>query len=612
MASDEDTVKNIAYLSQYIEESRGHVAILEEELERTRQEFTVQLNALNGAVERIELEKATLQKEVLVLRDTLRVKQERVADSVNEAENISLRQEIAALQTQLKADNSVDVDLLLSEKSALKEETVRLREELRLRTERSAQLPRLESENTSLRHELVGLRHVLKVKQETPSETRLSETNVAEVQRQLDEERVQKETLQIKCSSLYAQVKQSADLAAKTLRERVDSLKELAQMRIESGKVKSDLERVRLMCDEVTEANSARAAGQAALIEASDTAIMALKTENAGLTEQLSVSSTKISKAKTKYKKAKADKEALQQMLNEVTQGPRVDERMDDDLTAIPEAPGELRNGDPGNEPREGHHIHQKNEHQSGDSAVGEGSDDVIAENPRQILGREELLEEYRHRFASSSGGRTLPALRELSVFRNTSSYLAEVGTNHSSFHSKFLYLPGRLVTIWGGNYAVIGPTHRYDRTASRWIEASDPQLFDGSTHELFIKTKKKIRYMGTYKCLDLRHLHLRGINSADAGDKAIIKSLALGVPRPRKQETLLRQCYPDGVIKVHILGLRFVGFNQTLYDSLRNKYVAGAKPGPVVSKRKAEEEGVEAVKWYRIRKRQKTEASPA
>ncbi|KAJ7679506.1 hypothetical protein DFH06DRAFT_1166757 [Mycena polygramma] len=136
MASDEDTVKNIAYLSQYIEESHGRVTTLEEALENTRQESTARLNALNGKVRRSESEKSALQKEVLVLRDTLRVKQERVSDLGHEAENISLRTEIAALQDRLKAESSVDVAQLQSKTAVLKEETVRLREELRLTTER--------------------------------------------------------------------------------------------------------------------------------------------------------------------------------------------------------------------------------------------------------------------------------------------------------------------------------------------------------------------------------------------------------------------------------------------------------------------------------------------
>ncbi|KAJ7679509.1 hypothetical protein DFH06DRAFT_1166763 [Mycena polygramma] len=631
MASDEDTVNNIAYLSQYIEESRGRVAILEEELETTRQESTVQLNALNDKVRRSESDKLALQKEVLVLRDTLRVKQEQVADSAHKADSISLRNEIAALQDRLKAESSVDVARLQSEKAVLKEETVRLRENLRLGTERSAQLRRLESENASLRHELVGLQHALKVKQEPPSETRLSEPRLAEVQRQLDEERTQKEALQIKCTSLYAQVKQSADLAAKTLKERVDSLKELAKMRIESGKVTSDLERVQRMCDEVTEANSAGAAEQAALIEASDAAMAALKAENTGLTEQLSASSAKISKVKTKYKKAKADKEALQQMLNELTETPREDEHMDVDSTAMPEDPGDLKYDTSGNKPHEedpgeqGNDTHKQENDPQGvihisrcfspsqrDSLVEEGSDEVVAENLPQIIDREHnLLEKYRQHFGSLPGGCTLPSLSELAVFRNVSSYTAEVSSNSSSFHSKFLYLPGRTVNIREGSYVVMGPTHRYDRAVGLWVEASDPQIFDGSTHELFVKLKKRIRYMGSFQCLDLRHIHPRGIKPSGAVKKHIIEGLALGVPRPQNHETLLRLCYPDGAIKVHAMGLRFVGFNQTLYDSLRKKYIAGAKPGPVISKRKAEEEGVEAPK-YSLRKRQKTEASPA
>ncbi|KAJ7679505.1 hypothetical protein DFH06DRAFT_1166754 [Mycena polygramma] len=394
-------------------------------------------------------------------------------------------------------------------------------------------------------------------------------------------------------------------------------------MRIESGKLKDDVERVQRMCDELTGANAAGNAERAALIEANDAALTALKTENAALTEQLSASSAKTLKAKTKYKKAKADKDALQQMLNDSTNSPHAEEHMHFDSTAMPEDPGELDDYTPGNDPEEDN------------SDDDDGKTEVVVER-QGAVSVEAAMDQYRKHFDALGrpSGYTLPAASELVVFDTAKAYAKAADTNSSSSNHSFLYMPGRTTQMRRGHYAVFGPTHRYDWAAGVWID-SDLDVLYGTTQELFVPAKKsKIKYMGSYECQDLRNLSPAGIICPDAivsepillsscmsnyrtdsvsKNTRAIEDVALGAPRPPNFEAIIQQRYPDGVIKVHAMGLRFIEFNYKLYDSLRRnkKGDRGCKSTPVIRKRKAEDEVVVGHR-YGLRKRQKTEESPA
>ncbi|KAJ6476521.1 hypothetical protein C8R47DRAFT_660817 [Mycena vitilis] len=172
--------------------------------------------------------------------------------------------------------------------------------------------------------------------------------------------------------------------------------------------------------------------------------------------------------------------------------------------------------------------------------------------------------------------------------------------------------MPGRMMTMRKGHFVMCGPTHQYDRITGLWTECSELDVFYGSTQELFLQSKKKnhISYMGTYECQDLRYISPTGV-ARPAVTKRVIEVLALGAPRPPNYETIIRQCYHDGDIKVHAMGLRFIGFNRILYKSLRKKYAAGPEPLPVIQKRKAADE-VAVAHDHSAHKRQKTEQSSA
>ncbi|KAJ7111745.1 hypothetical protein C8R44DRAFT_798570 [Mycena epipterygia] len=148
--------------------------------------------------------------------------------------------------------------------------------------------------------------------------------------------------------------------------------------------------------------------------------------------------------------------------------------------------------------------------------------------------------------------------------------------------------------------FVAYGPTYRYDRATKKWIKGSDLVSLHGGTRELFANYKAHIFYMGTYKCHDLRTLCPEGTNTPFEISSQEIIDAAFGVRKPQRCDHIIKQCYPEGVIKVEATGLQCVGFNQQLYNSLRKRFADEcAKEG----KRKAENEGGKSDKGPKQRK---------
>ncbi|KAJ6479947.1 hypothetical protein C8R47DRAFT_1074416 [Mycena vitilis] len=168
------------------------------------------------------------------------------------------------------------------------------------RRESAAHILHLVAEKAAIHSEAATLRGILETRQERPSDWAACETSVLS-EKQGSLEHSQNEALQTKCTSRSAQVKQSTQLAARTLRE------ELGKIRAESRKLTSELDIVKRMYDELKVANEAGSAQRATLAEANDAAMTALQAENAAWR-----------KAKAKYKEVKQDKLALGQTCREL------------------------------------------------------------------------------------------------------------------------------------------------------------------------------------------------------------------------------------------------------------------------------------------------------
>ncbi|KAK7053520.1 hypothetical protein R3P38DRAFT_1460249 [Favolaschia claudopus] len=145
-------------------------------------------------------------------------------------------------------------------------------------------------------------------------------------------------------------------------------------------------------------------------------------------------------------------------------------------------------------------------------------------------------------------------------------------------FLNHLLFLPGHLMPVSDINYLAWGPTHLYDRASDAWVEGSDLVGCQGGTRELFFKKNTSILYAGTYKCHDLRALHVEGINVLFPIEKKDVLDVALGVPHPQHTKQIIERCWPDGRVKVIATGLEYVGFNMPLYNSLRERFVQEQK----------------------------------
>ncbi|KAJ7610580.1 hypothetical protein DFH06DRAFT_1345984 [Mycena polygramma] len=522
MASNEETVESLSYLSRYIDDSRKRILALEQELESTRLESTNQSTTFSNDIRRLEAEKARIHGEIATLRDTLKVKQERSSDlaqvklenetlgrdlaAVQEKlehversgdviatlrdtlkvkqerssdlaqvklENETLGRELAAVQEKLKhVEHSGDASQFVEERIALRQQITSFQEALKMKTARCLDIPRLEAENASLRKEIVSLQDALKVKKEPTSNPLDALADApgsvpSEMQLKLIED--EREALQIKCTSLYAQVKQRAGLAAKALRERVEGLKELGKMRAEAENLTGELDRVKHMYDKVTAANDAGSAERAALVEANDAAMTTLHKEKATwrktcetLTEQATSSSAALAKVKKTYKAVKKEKLALQETCRELIE-------LVERISSVPvnntkEADGHLEQDD-------------------------DMSDDQEESEPETVSAQvtavpRETYREYMKALPSPQVSSGSPPSKPRPVF-----------------------------------------------TGRRELKA----------------------YLDT--------------------DKNLIRDLALSGTRPLDSEMMIQQQYPSGTIEIERMALQFVGFNHELYNTLRDDY---------------------------------------
>ncbi|KAJ7236108.1 hypothetical protein C8J57DRAFT_1570915 [Mycena rebaudengoi] len=116
------------------------------------------------------------------------------------------------------------------------------------------------------------------------------------------------------------------------------------------------------------------------------------------------------------------------------------------------------------------------------------------------------------------------------------------------------------------------GPTHHYSYSASLWIAGSDVSGLGGTTRDLFM-ADEDFYYVGTYKCHNLEHLYPGG--TAAPGSR-LIYAAHLGAMTPVDTAVVIKCFYPGGSILVGCVGLQCIGFDRSLYDTLRRRLNSG------------------------------------
>ncbi|KAJ6500987.1 hypothetical protein DFH09DRAFT_1444750 [Mycena vulgaris] len=463
---------------------------------------------------------------------------------------------------------------------------------------------RLKAEKAALQQELVALKEASKFKEETPKikeeiphvkvepgvnptcPPALSAPNtvLADARQTFKQERDRNEALQAKCTNLETKVKESADLAAKAFIEAFISqtslhsrfLTALDKMRVEATKMKKKIEDL----EKLNAANAARAV----LIEANEAydIVKAEKKETRTASESLEAEiaavNEKFSAVKAKYKTVKIEKEDLQQTCRELIEiveilemkveanagaaeilddlGSRYN-KADSDRAELQEAKMYIAGACDFSVDREG-----------GRRFKGETAPSLsIPPYPEPQEEDSKAQKEYRKYMKALTPPKDHPPFATLSpachLDTNLHAFLAKDATAKSVLNH-VLYLPKRVSKTADVHFIAFGPSHRYDRVTSKWSKAPISQAF-------------------------MAEFESSGTTLPSGISEREIADAALGLPRPQGYVNIIKQCYPDGNIKIVATGLQCVGFNKQLYDSLRKRF---AQDLTAQTKRKADDEG--------------------
>ncbi|KAJ7351262.1 hypothetical protein DFH08DRAFT_1078368 [Mycena albidolilacea] len=419
----------------------------------------------------------------------------------------------------------------------------------------SIQISQLQAEKAELQRELEALQElkvkkesrdvVLRVKQEntdvnmSPESDSKPNTVLADTRQKHKDEYLLREALQAKCTELEGQLKDSVQIAAKALRERLEVEKALQKMRKKSEAMAEEMQDVQGTCANIQTANNV-------------------------LVTEANSSTERYAHLKEKYNKVKEEGTELRASLAEQ------DARVDSLKEKVSGVKAELK--------------------------VAENEKEDLRQTLREMIevveGLQEEVKELKEKDVESPEvSASIAKYREFltglplperpppappsnldavcSITTNLHGYLSEDPTARRQAHNPCL---SRIISGAGLNYLAYGPTSRYERATDTWSAGSDLIGFHGGTRELFVNINSSIVYVGTYRCHDLRPLQLKGTNPPKCISAAEIIKVALGVPRPPNHVQIMKQHYSRG-IEVEATGLQCVGFNMELYESLRRRF---------------------------------------
>ncbi|KAJ6526058.1 hypothetical protein B0H19DRAFT_1084666 [Mycena capillaripes] len=163
------------------------------------------------------------------------------------------------------------------------------------------------------------------------------------------------------------------------------------------------------------------------------------------------------------------------------------------------------------------------------------------------------------------------------------------------------LHCPKR--SFWcgpGPHVLVFAATREYGKHGG---DASRMVLNCGQEFDFFMTEGDMVYYVGIYQVLSLREVHPPGAEiPIDVSRAAIVRGMGIYPGPEGKVNEKIKDCYPDGEIRTECFGLRCVGFDRKLYESLRECFLSGAG----AKKRKADSEDLRNERKKGKRKMQK------
>ncbi|KAJ6518092.1 hypothetical protein C8R47DRAFT_6132 [Mycena vitilis] len=97
-----------------------------------------------------------------------------------------------------------------------------------------------------------------------------------------------------------------------------------------------------------------------------------------------------------------------------------------------------------------------------------------------------------------------------------------------------------------------------------------------GQTFDFFMNKGDQVYYAGIYHVHSLRTVHPPGSQvPPDVSPAAIIRAAGLH-GKPDANNEKLSECFPDGKIKVECFALQCIGFDASLYQALRARFLSG------------------------------------
>ncbi|KAJ7186531.1 hypothetical protein C8R46DRAFT_1341920 [Mycena filopes] len=178
-------------------------------------------------------------------------------------------------------------------------------------------------------------------------------------------------------------------------------------------------------------------------------------------------------------------------------------------------------------------------------------------------------------------------------------SFTHDLHTSRMSLHC-----PERM--HWCGDdkiHAIIyHPTHDYWSHQQRWVTPPQLASFAGNAFDLFVTSGGLVYYVGVYRLHSLRGVSLPGgpvpvdVSKAAIQRATGVDHLPAGCPHPK---VLLAEAFPDGELKTECFGLECCGFDERLYDVLRERFLGPVGGGNARKRRAGDEELREGGRRY-------------
>ncbi|KAJ6620049.1 hypothetical protein B0H10DRAFT_2216333 [Mycena sp. CBHHK59/15] len=470
---------------------------------------------------------------------------------------------------------------------------------------------RLDSEKEMLLHQVSALQETVKVEQERLAvnleqdakpnlSSRPAEKNtvLAETREMYAKEKQLNEELTAKCTDLETRLDDITGAAgtileakAETEEARRHTLLKVARLELEEQNNES--KRLQRTCDELAAANveaaSRAAAQEAALVETHNSAkkydsIKLAKKELRSRCDQLrgqiGFQTDALSELEARYDQVTAEREDLQETCRQLIE---LVENHEQEAARVAEMTIEPPDAFEKLQARYDKAKKERNEFRDKCVSLEDQVKKLTEEKaslPLKVTQSEftVAMEQYRAYMGRLPFPEDRPRFQLLQPVywkdRNLHAYLAD-DPSAKSFLNHVLYLPKRSTLMAKVHCLAFAPTHRYDHVKAVWTEGSDLTSLHGGTRELFVVHGGYVIYAGLYKCHDLRELYPGGTAPNSHTSYAEISDAALGPCSlsVKDRTAIVRQCFPDGIIRVEAIGLQCVGFNRQLYDSLRGRF---------------------------------------